>query len=235
MWNQIQQALQDSMSRVTTKIAMLLPGILAFIVALLIFLVLAWLFAWLVRSVLTGLRFDERLRNGAQTLAEWSPTSTPTTLATRVVFWAFVALGVLVAVSAFDAASAEPAVTAYVFPYLPHIIAAALLFFIGNVAARFLSRSVLITAVNLNLQYAKLLATGVKWLVLILTTAMALDHLAIGGQIVDLAFGILFGGIVLALALAIGLGSRELVSRSLEKEAVKTAEPTPSSDRLQHF
>jgi hypothetical protein len=34
-----------------------------------------------------------------------------------------------------------------------------------------------------------------------------------------LAFGILFGGIVLALALAVGLGSKELVTRSLEREA----------------
>jgi hypothetical protein len=31
-----------------------------------------------------------------------------------------------------------------------------------------------------------------------------------------LAFGILFGGIVLTLALAVGLGSRDIVSRSLE-------------------
>ncbi|MFT4111811.1 mechanosensitive ion channel family protein [Silvibacterium sp.] len=234
MWKQIQQALQDSMSRVTTKIAMLLPGILAFIVAMLIFLVLGWLFSWLVRTVLTSLRFDDRLRSGSETLAEWSPTSTPTTLATRIVFWVFVALGVFVGVSAFDAASAEPAITTYVFPYLPHIFAAVLLLFIGNVAGRFLARSVLITAVNLNLQYARLLSTGVKWLVLILTTAMALDHLSIGGQIVDLAFGILFGGIVLALALAIGLGSRDLVSRSLERESARPVEPVPA-ERLQHF
>ena len=46
MWNHIEQALHDSMVRVTTKIATLLPGILAFIVALLIFLVLAWIAEW---------------------------------------------------------------------------------------------------------------------------------------------------------------------------------------------
>ncbi|MGB0125600.1 MAG: hypothetical protein WBP63_19315, partial [Silvibacterium sp.] len=87
----------------------------------------------------------------------------------------------------------------------------------------------------LNLHYARLLATGAKWMVLILTAAMVLDHLAIGGEIVDLAFGILFGGIVLALALAVGLGSRDLVSRSLEKEAVKSPEDQPEEHRLRHF
>ena len=75
----------------------------------------------------------------------------------------------------------------------------------------------LIGAVNLQMQYARFLSLGVKWLVLVLTAAMVLDHLDIGGNIVALAFGILFGGIVLTLSLAVGLGSRDLVSRSLEK------------------
>jgi len=37
---------------------------------------------------------------------------------------------------------------------------------------------------------------GIKWLVLVLTAAMVLDHLEIGGVVAELAFGILFGGIV---------------------------------------
>jgi hypothetical protein len=137
-------------------------------------------------------------------------------------------------ISVFEAASSESGISEYVFAYVPRIVGAAILLFVGNVLARFLSRSVLITAVNLNLHYARLLATGVKWLALVLTSAMVLDHLAIGGQIVDLAFGILFGGIVLALALAVGLGSRDLVSRSLEREASKPVEIQPE-ERLHHF
>jgi hypothetical protein len=235
MWNHIEQALHDSMGRVTTKIAFLLPGILAFIVALLIFLVLAWLFAALVRRVLNAAKFDERVRRESGSIADLSPTHTPTVLMTKLVFWGFVLIGVLVGLSAFEATSAEPGVAAYVFAYVPRLVGAAILLFVGNVLARFLSRSVLITAVNLNLHYARLLATGVKWLVLVLTAAMVLDHLSIGGEIVDLAFGILFGGIVLALALAVGLGSRDLVSRSLEREAVKSADVQPEEHRVRHF
>jgi hypothetical protein len=74
----------------------------------------------------------------------------------------------------------------------------------------------------------------VRWLVFVLTAAMVLDHLAIGGDIVDLAFGILFGGIVLALALAVGLGSRDLVSRSLERETSRPVE-VPVEEKLHHF
>jgi hypothetical protein len=74
-----------------------------------------------------------------------------------------------------------------------------------------------------------MLSEGVKWLVLVLTAAMVLDHLEIGGTVVDLAFGILFGGIVLTLSLAIGLGSRDLVSRSIEKTAERTPDATPTA------
>jgi len=234
MWQQIEESLRDSMGRVFTKIATLLPGILAFVLVLLIFLVIAWLAAMLARMVLNAVKFDERTNAGANTLTEWAPRQTPTILVTRIVFWSFVMIGVLVGVSTFEAASAESGISAYVFSYLPRVIGAVVLLFLGTVIGRFLSRSVLISAVNLNLQYARLLATGVRWLVFVLTAAMVLDHLAIGGEIVDLAFGILFGGIVLALALAVGLGSRDLVSRSLEKEANRPIE-IPVEEKLHHF
>jgi len=55
---------------------------------------------------------------------------------------------------------------------------------------------------------------------------MVLDHLEIGGTVVDLASAS-FGGIVLTLALAIGLGSRDLVSRSIEKNRRTRARRRP--------
>ena len=99
----------------------------------------------------------------------------------------------------------------------------------------------LIGAVNAQLQYARFLSLGVKWLVLVLTAAMVLEHLEIGGVVVELAFGILFGGIVLTLSLAVGLGSRDLVSRSLESRVERSGErgvepPAANADEsIRHF
>jgi hypothetical protein len=103
------------------------------------------------------------------------------------------------------------------------MLGAVLVLVVGSVIARYLSRSVLIGAVNLNLNYARLLSVGVRWLVLVLTVAMALEHLRIATGIVELAFGILFGGIVFALALAVGLGSKDLITKSLERDAQKVS------------
>jgi hypothetical protein len=223
MWEQAQQALNDSSDRVIQGLANLLPGIVALVVALALSAAAAWVLALLLRRFLRGIRFDERLEDwGLSGLAEWSPDKSPTLLVTRTVSWLVVLVGFLIGIAAFDAAiTSELAMR--LFRYLPNVVAAAALFLLGNVFARFLARGVLISAVNHNVQYARLLSLGVKWLVLILAAAMALEHLGIGGRIVELAFGILFGGIVLALALAVGLGSKDLVSRSLERQADKPA------------
>ena len=234
MWTQVSQSLHDSMARVISRLATLLPGILAFILAILIFAAIAWLLARLVRTLLQAVRLDDRMARGTNTIAEWSPTYTPTILVTRIVFWFIVLIGVLVGLEAFGAAS-DNVLSAGLLAYIPNIIGAVLLLLIGNVVARFLSRGVLIGAVNMNLHYARLLSLGIKWLVLVFTAAMVLDHLAIGAAIVDLAFGILFGGIVLAMALAVGLGSRDLVSRSLERETARPAPEAVAEEQFRHF
>jgi hypothetical protein len=233
MWDQATQSLRDSMVRAVTEVATLLPGLLAFVLAVILFTGIAWLLAFLVKRLLAAIKFDERMGKGSTTISEWAPASSPSSLVVRSVFWGCFVVGVLVGLTAFDASTAS-LLAEYLVGYLPRVVGALVLLFVGTIMARFLSRSVLIGAVNLNLQYARLLSTGVKWLVLVLTGAMVLDHLSVGGAIVELAFGILFGGIVLALALAVGLGSRDLVTRSLEREATRATAPEPS-ERLHHF
>jgi hypothetical protein len=234
MWNQVGGTLSNSMAQALGRFASLLPGILAFLVAVVLFSLIGWLLAWVVRRILIALHFDDRLGRGTEAVTEWSPRQTPAGLAARLVFWVFVVIGIGVGADAFGASS-HSRIAEGLLAYLPRLIGAGVILLVGNIVARFLSRGVLIGAVNMNLQYARLLSLGIKWLVLVLTAAMALDHLEIGRQIVDLAFGILFGGIVLSLALSVGLGSRELVSRSIERETSRAAAPVQEEEQLRHF
>ena len=237
MWNQVGGTLRNSMAQTLGRLASLLPGIVAFLLAVLVFSLLGWAAAWVVRRLLVALHFDERMGRGTEAVTEWSPRQTPAGLVAGLVFWVFVVAGIAVGADAF-AVSANSQIAEGLLAYLPRLIGAAVILLVGNIVARFLARGVLIGAVNMNLQYARLLSLGVKWLVLVLTAAMALDHLRIGEEIVELAFGILFGGIVLALALSVGLGSRDLVSRSIERETTRaTAAPAtlPQDEQLRHF
>jgi hypothetical protein len=218
-------ALQQSFYRVLALLIAILPGLLALFVAVALFTLIGMGLSGLLRRALRWMRFDDRL---TRRRSAWTPSSSPTELVARCSFWGCVILGLLVGVSAFDAASATAATsTVFLLPSLKHLVGAILVLLFGTIIARFLARSVLISAVNAQLQYARFLSLGVKWLVLVLTAAMVLDHLEIGGRIVDLAFGIVFGGIVLTLALAVGLGSRDIVSRSLENQLERTSGPNP--------
>jgi hypothetical protein len=235
-------ALEQSANRVLALLVSILPGVLAFILAVALLTALGIFLSFIVRKVLAGLKFDDRIaRNQTNGIADWSPGHSPTALAGRITFWCCVFLGLIIGVLTLDTSYQTTTGTLLTFsllPYLTHSIGAILILFAGNLIARFLARTVLIGAVNNQLQYARFLSMGVKWLVLVLAAAMALEHLDIGGSIIAMAFGILFGGIVLTLSLAIGLGSRDLVSRSLERTSNPVAPytpPTPPTETLRHF
>ena len=233
-------ALHQSLYRVLSLLIAILPGILAFFVALVIFTLIGMGISALLRRALTWIKADERFAR-TRLAIDWTPSNSPTELVARSSFWACVLLGLVIGVSAFDASYATSTpLPISLLPYLTHAVGAILLLLAGTLIARFLARSVLISAVNAQLQYARFLSLGVKWLVLVLTAAMVLDHLEIGGAIVALAFGILFGGIVLTLALAVGLGSRDIVSRSLESHVDRgnvtpIAPSNPPGETFRHF
>jgi hypothetical protein len=50
----------------------------------------------------------------------------------------------------------------------------------------------------------------------VLAGAMALNQMGLGSEIVNLAFGLTLGGVAIAVALAFGLGGRELAAQELE-------------------
>jgi hypothetical protein len=234
MWEQIKQALIASTARFLTRFASFLPGLAALIVALFLSFILALVLAVIIRRVLVSLHFDERLEQwGFASLAEWSPMHSPARLVSRSIAAFVILSGFLIGIAAFDFEWTYLFVQS-IFSYIPNVFAALLLLFVGNVIARFLARSVLIGAVNLNVQYARFLSVGVKWIVIVLAFAMALEHLRIAPGIVELAFGILFGGIVLALSLAVGLNSKDLLAKSLDRDGMQ-ATGEPVEDPLRHL
>ena len=241
LWHHMSEALDQSLDRVLSLLIAVLPGILAFFVAVGVFALIGVVFSWLLRRALSMAKFDDRIARYRGS-ADWTPMNAPTAIAGRVCFWGAVLIGLMIGVSAFDTSYATAGVLPVpLLPYLTRIVGAGFILIVGTLVARFLARSVLIGAVNMQVQYARFLALGVKWLVLVLTAAMALAHLEIGGTIVELAFSILFGGIVLTLALAVGLGSRDLVSRSLESHVERATDQTPeqtatgAGESFRHF
>jgi uncharacterized protein YneF (UPF0154 family) len=87
--------------------------------------------------------------------------------------------------------------------------------------------------VNAGNRFAGLVARFVKYAILLLALTMALEQLGIGKETVVIAFAIIFGGVVLAFAVAFGLGGKNIARKYLEKqfkEKVKT-----DDDEIHHL
>jgi small-conductance mechanosensitive channel len=87
----------------------------------------------------------------------------------------------------------------------------------SELVGSFLSRAALLAAVNSHIPSPGIIGLVVKWLVTILAFAMALEQLKIASSIVTSAFTIAFGPVMLGLAIAFGLGGRDVARRALEK------------------
>jgi len=232
MWEQLDRVLGQTMSRIIDDVANFLPGVLVALVLILATLLLAMFVRLVLVRSLRGLELDRRLDQwGLAGMMGWTATASPAQTVTRVVYWAIVVLGLLASLTALNA-SIPSRFALSVLKYLPNLIAALVVLAVGAVAARFLGRSVLIGAVNMQIRSARLLSLVVKWMVLIVAVAMALDHIGIGRSVLLLAFGIFFGGVVLAAALAVGLGARDAVSRAIERQI---SEPPRRDDKLDHI
>ncbi|HSL21714.1 MAG TPA: hypothetical protein VK886_09270 [Vicinamibacterales bacterium] len=231
MWEQIDGMLRRAALRTAENVTEFLPGVVGMLVILIAAVVLAMIARSLLLRALRGLHFDQRAEHlGLGAVADWSTVGGPSLLVARVVMWMILLAGLLAGLSALDAALPD-AFARTIFAYLPNVLAALLILVLGVILSRFLARSALIAAVNQGFPFANVLSGGVRWLVLLVAWAMAFEHLGIGRGILALAFGILFGGIVLALALAVGLGSKDLVGRSLERHM---REPGERPDKLTH-
>jgi hypothetical protein len=89
-----------------------------------------------------------------------------------------------------------------------------------------------LAAVNAGYRSPTLLSWSVHVLVWILAGSMALEEIGIARQTVVAAFSIVFGALMLGMAIAFGLGGRHLARRFLErllgqKEKEKHEEPQP--------
>jgi hypothetical protein len=65
--------------------------------------------------------------------------------------------------------------------------------------------------------HAGTLAVAAQVSVVVLAGAMALRQMGLADDIINLAFGLILGGVVLAAALAVGLGAREVAGRGVDQ------------------
>jgi hypothetical protein len=131
----------------------------------------------------------------------------PTRVVANLVFWLVLFAAMLVAADALGIDYLGDVFEELV-RYVPSMIAAILIVILGIVLGDFVSA--LIAASTPSLDGGPMLARAGKGGVILLAVFMSLQELGVATDIVTTAFAIIFGAIALALALAFGLGNRDL-------------------------
>lgn len=236
MWERVGSAFDEAFARLAAVLAADLPGLIAMLLVVLGATVAGFAVRAALRFALARVGFDRRAREWGMTTGHGlEPEHEPSWLVARGAFWLVIATGVALALEVLGA-SATSLLGLSLLGILPRLVVGALVLLAGIGAGRFLERAVLIGAVNQGIRRARLVAWGVKWLVYVLAGAMALQHVGVGGALPTISFTIVVGGIVLAAALAVGLGARHAVSRALDRAEEDEAPHGDGDDeRIHHL
>jgi hypothetical protein len=234
MWQTFTSVLDASWRELGAQLARGLPNLLAGLVIFLVGVAGGVAAGAIARRALVAARLDR----GAARLGIAEPLArvgiaSPARLIAQALKWGIIAVAFLPALYTLDPRVASDLVGRSLL-YLPHLAIAIALLWIGSLLSGFLARGVLIAAVNHEIGSPRLLAAATRIGVMLLTVAVALEQSGIGRATVLTAFAILFGGITLAAALAVGLGSREIVRDWLARHA-RSESSSREQEPFQHW
>lgn len=194
-------------------------------IEMLVLAFLGWLIAYMLKVALRGIlrlvKFDKLSEStGASQLLAKAALPSATELTSRFVFWVVWLGFILLGVSALGILGMQDQVARF-FLFLPRLCAAIFILFFGLLAASFFSRAALLAAVNANVPSPRILSLAVRSIIIVFVLSIVFEELGLAEQTMIIAFGIAFGALMLGLAIAFGLGGRDIAQRFLETKVVR--------------
>jgi hypothetical protein len=194
---------------------MLLSSFLIFIMGLAIGLILKNIFLRIFRAVKLD-KFSET--SGLVELLHKGGIKEPISqIIARFIGWLTIISFLIVALYSLDIPAVEQILEQFIL-YLPNIFVAAIILLLGYLLSNFFGRAALVASVNAGIKLSGLIGKIVKLSVFLLALTMALEQLGIGRGTIVIAFSIILGGVVIALAIAFGLGGKDIAREYLEKK-----------------
>ena len=217
MGDLIAKSLIQTLHTFLQMVTQFLPRLLAMVIIVVVGLVVAWLVKAILPRILNLIRFNSWfVRAGVAQVLSKAALPTPSEMLARLVFWVVWITFILFGLEALQIPTLQEEISG-LFRVLPQIFVALVILFIGVLIANFVSRTTLLAAVNANSPSPRLISAVVRYVIIGLTVTMALERVGLGRGVVLVAFSTFFGAIMLGLALAFGLGGRDLARRLLER------------------
>ena len=211
----IARQLEDITGPASSMLSMILtamPNTFAAALVIVFSYVIGRMVAGLVTNLLTTIGFDGVLTWLGVSKEQVKGEQTPSQIVGYLVligimlFASIEALGLL----GFESvANLVTQFTAFAWRVVLGLVIFGLGLFLANLAAKMIEAT--------KVKQAKLLSDAGRIAIVVLAAAMGLREMGLANEIINLAFGLLLGGIALAVALAFGLGGRDIAAQQLNE------------------
>jgi hypothetical protein len=200
------------------QVAAFLPRLLLALVVLAVGWLLAKMARFAVERALRAVNFTVLTeRAGTDNfLHQAGMRGDTTTLFGLVAFWLVVLATLMIAFNGLGLTYITDLLGRVVW-FTPKLLVAMLVVVFGSYCARFVGGAVQSYCEDAQIPDADMLGRIARYLIVIFVVMIALGQVEVGGDIVQRTFLIILGGLVLALALAFGLGGKEWAAAMLER------------------
>jgi hypothetical protein len=217
MWQIFVIDLTQASRDIEQRIAQFLPRLLVMLVIVVVGWLIAYVLKSVIRSILRVTKFDKLSEDaGASQLLKKAALPPSSELLSRFVFWVAWLGFILVGISVLGVVGFEEHITRF-FAFLPRLFVAMFVFFFGLLASSFFSRAALLASVNANLPSPKLLSLTIRTMIIVFSISVGVEAVGVGENTMLVAFALMFGALMLGLALAFGLGGQDLARKYLER------------------
>ncbi len=192
----------------------------------LIILLIGWLLSKIIRTVVSRALKTAKINELAarieldKLLNKGGITYSLSDLVGVICYWLGLLVTFMVAVNSVGLTVAADLLN-QVLLYIPNVIAALFILILGMFISTLLKNIVQTAANNAGLSQGKLLAQIVETIVIAFAVFVGLEQLQIGIRITELTVAIILGSLGLGLALAFGLGCKDLAGKFVAELAEK--------------
>ena len=203
------EAISVPTTQMLTTIVDAIPGIISAALVLMVAYAIARLVSKLVQELLAGIGFDNLPQKLGLT---WSIETSPSTFIGYIVLLVIMLLSATSAAELLGSAFLVDALSVFI-AFFWQVVLAVLVFSIGLYFANLAKNAIMKTGVN----RIGVVGRIAQIVIIVFATSMSLRTLGLANDIINLAFGITLGGLVIAAALAFGLGGREVAGSELKR------------------
>jgi hypothetical protein len=169
--------------------------------------IVSWFIKKLLGKLLILFRFDKWAKDvGIINFLEKGGVKTlPSLILSKIVYWifivAFFSFGLnFIGMTQFSEYASK------VSSALPSIVISLIIVIMGIIFSNFISRVIYMACENANIKYGDFLAKGIRIFLVIITFGIVFEYIGVGNTIITISFLIIFGGIIMTLSLALGIG-----------------------------